>query len=65
LSKSGGWSAGGRNEQRVGPRIQVPGPADLIFRRGGVQPTLQAQAYAAEYVNRIVDYVPARIERAR
>ncbi len=32
---------------------------------GGVQPALQAQAYVAEYVNRMVDYVPARIERSR
>jgi hypothetical protein len=32
---------------------------------GGVQPALQAQAYVAEYVNRMVEYVPARIEQAK
>jgi hypothetical protein len=32
---------------------------------GGVQPALKAQAYVAEYVNRMVEYVPARIEQGR
>jgi hypothetical protein len=32
---------------------------------GGVQPALQAQAYVAEYVNRMVEYVPGRIEQAK
>lgn len=30
---------------------------------GGVQPILGDEAYVAEYLNRMVDYVPARIER--
>jgi hypothetical protein len=31
----------------------------------GVQPALQAQAHVAEYVNRMVEYVPERIETSK
>jgi hypothetical protein len=30
-----------------------------------VQPALKAQAYVAEYVNRMVEYVPEKIEKAK
>jgi hypothetical protein len=32
---------------------------------GGVQPTLQPQDYVVEYLNRMVEYVPERVQRAR
>ncbi|MBM4093286.1 MAG: sulfatase [Planctomycetes bacterium] len=32
---------------------------------GGVQPTLKSQAYLVEYLNRMVEYVPERIEKGQ